>query len=82
MSLSFVVEQAGCASCAEVIRETLAAVGTVVAVDVDEASDSATVRLHPAHDVSVGALDSLLRDASVGSGHAYRVKPGSLVAAT
>lgn len=73
----FVVEQAGCESCAALVREALEEVAPVDDVTVDEASDSASVRLRPRTPVSVDEVDRLLAAASAGTGHAYRVRPGS-----
>ena len=77
MTVEFVVEQAGCSSCAELVREVLSVLGAVEAVEVDESADLASVRLAADGAVSSEQLDALLADASV-PGHAYRVLPGSL----
>lgn len=74
-TLVFEVEQAGCASCAERVREALAPLGTVGEIVIDEAADSATVRL--ASGATVDDVNRALLEVSHGSGHAYRVKPGS-----
>ncbi len=71
----FEVEQAACASCAELVREALAPLGTVGEIVVDQDADSATVRL--ASRASVDDVNRALLEVSHGSGHAYRVKPGS-----
>jgi hypothetical protein len=71
----FEVEQAGCESCAELVREALSPLGTVGEIEIDEEADSATVRL--ASDASVDDVNRALLEVSHGSGHAYRVKPGS-----
>ena len=73
----FEVEDAGCSSCAALVREALAPLATVEAVDVDEDANSATVRMAAAGDLYEGAVNAALADASQGVGHAYRVKPGS-----
>lgn len=73
----FVVEQAGCESCAALVRDALEDVAAVDDVAVDEASDSATVRLRAGTSLSVDEVDRLLAEASAGTGHAYRVRPGS-----
>jgi copper chaperone CopZ len=77
--IEFVVEQAGCASCAALVEDALGALGSVERVDVDEAADTASVRLSP-HDeeLSVGELDRALAEASGGTGHTYRVRAGSV----
>jgi copper chaperone CopZ len=81
VTLRFVVEQAGCASCAKLVREALAGVGEVESIEIDESADVADVVLVSAAAVTVDELDGLLVAAGSGSGHAYRVRPGSLVAA-
>ena len=75
MHLTFVVEQAGCESCAARVRGALEPLAEVVAIEVDEQADAATV--HAAGDVSEEAVNEALQTASHGSGHAYRVRPGS-----
>jgi hypothetical protein len=69
------VEQAGCESCAELVREALSSLGRVGEIVIDEEADSATVRL--ASGASVDDVNRALLEVSHGSGHAYRVKPGS-----
>lgn len=75
-SVQFVVENAGCASCAARIREALAELGTVGEIEVDEAVDVAVVRISAA-EASESRVDDVLRTASRGSGHVYRLRPGS-----
>ncbi len=77
MIVEFTVEHAGCASCAELVRTSLSVLGAVERIDIDEASDVARVRLVPAREVTTDEVDDLLADASEGSGHGYRVAPGS-----
>ena len=76
----FVVEQAGCQSCASLIREALNAIADVEVIEIDEAADLATVHLkqgsNPSQQTVAGVLETVSRD----SGHAYRVQPGSWVA--
>jgi hypothetical protein len=79
VTLRFVVEQAGCASCASLVRESLSGLGEV-AIEIDESADVADVVLVSAAAVTIDELDGLLEAAGSGSGHAYRVRPGSLVA--
>ena len=79
-SLSFVVEDAGCASCARRVRAALEPLATVETVDVDHDANFATVRV-AASGLSEQAVNRALEDASAGSGHAYRVRQGSWVAA-
>jgi Heavy-metal-associated domain len=72
----FEVEQAGCESCAALVRDALEDVGTVLEVTVDEKADLATVRLEALVMPPEGDIDRLLSEASP-EGHAYRVRPGS-----
>ena len=72
----FEVEQAGCESCAALVRDALEEVATVLDVTIDEDADLATVRLAAEAPISEGEVDASLRDASP-EGHAYRVRPGS-----
>lgn len=73
----FEVEQAGCGSCATRVRDALEPLGEVGAVHVDEQADCATVRLVPRASVAEDDVNAALVAASDGSGHEYRVKPGS-----
>jgi copper chaperone CopZ len=73
--LTFVVEQAGCESCAARVRGALEPLAEIEAIEVDEQEDAATVRA--AGDLSEEAVNEALQAASHGSGHAYRVRPGS-----
>lgn len=73
--VSFVVEQAGCDSCAARIRAALTDVARVEAIEVDEEADTAFVRLS-ADDISQVRISAVLESAS-GSGHIYRVREGS-----
>jgi copper chaperone CopZ len=73
----FDVEQAGCESCAARVRNALAPFAVVSDVAIDESTDSATVRLAARVDVGEDDVNRVLLEASHGSGHAYRVKPGS-----
>jgi len=77
MTIQFVVENAGCVSCGELIRGSLSAIGDAEVVDIDEDADVATVRLASTHPVSVEDVDQILEVASEGSAHAYCVQPGS-----
>jgi copper chaperone CopZ len=74
---TFVVEQAGCESCATRVRDALTPLTTVRAVEVDADEDVATVSLGPDAELSEEAVNRALTEASRGSGHSYRVKPGS-----
>ena len=75
MSVRFLVEEAGCDSCAKLVREALEPLGAVDSIEVDEDADVALVRL----EASVGEDDvnRALTEVSAGAGHAYRVRPGS-----
>lgn len=75
MSLTFVVSEAGCESCAKLVREALEPLGAVESIDVDEAADEATVEL--TGKVTEADVNVALAGASEGVGHAYRVRPGS-----
>jgi copper chaperone CopZ len=73
----FEVEEAGCSSCAARVRDALAPLASVEAVEIDEAADMATVRVSPDGGLDESAVNGALAEASRGAGHAYRVKPGS-----
>ena len=75
MTVEFVVSEAGCESCAALVRDALEPLGTVESLDVDEAADEATVRL--GGDASEEAVNAALAAVSVGAGHAYRVRSDS-----
>lgn len=75
MNLSFVVEQAGCESCAALVREALEPLGAVESIEVDEQADTSTVRL--AGGATEADVNRALADAPEGVGHTYRVQPGS-----
>ena len=77
VSTVFDVLNAGCSSCAEKVRAVLSPLGAVEAIVVDEAADTATVRLVAPADLTRSEVDDVLELASAGGGHAYRVKPGS-----
>ena len=74
---TFEVEQAGCESCAALVRDALEELVPVAELSIDEAADLATVRLAPGAAASVEEVDRLLVGASEGTGHTYRVRPGS-----
>lgn len=76
-TLVFEVEQAGCTSCAARVREALTSLAVVSDLAIDESTDSASVRLAGDASVSEADVSRVLIEASRGSGHAYRVKPGS-----
>ena len=73
--VDFVVEQAGCTSCAARISQALAQIATVHEIELDEAADVAVVRVSLA--VSEERVNEVLGEVSEGSGHRYRVQPGS-----
>jgi copper chaperone CopZ len=73
----FQVEEAGCDSCAARVTSALAPVATVESIEVDADADEATVRVRPAGALSQAAVDEALEQASEGTHHRYRVKPGS-----
>ena len=76
-ALVFEVEQAGCTSCAARVREALAPLAVVSDLAIDESADSATVHLASDGSVREEDVNRVLLEASQGSGHLYRVKPGS-----
>jgi hypothetical protein len=75
--ISFRVEQAGCESCASRVRAALAGLVEVEEITVDEDADEAAVHVQAPHGLAIAAVDDALRGASRGSGHTYRVSPGS-----
>lgn len=77
MQITFVVEEAGCDSCAALVRDALEPLGEVASVEIDEAADCASVRLVPARPLEEAEIAAALAEASEGTGHAYRVQPGS-----
>lgn len=81
MPVRFVVEQAGCASCAELIRDALGELGVVEEVEVDADADTAAVSLEAGRPVAAEELERILAEASTGSGHEYRIREGSLTGA-
>jgi copper chaperone CopZ len=80
--ISFVVEQAGCASCAERVHRALAPLADVQSVDVDEGDDSAAVQVSVVTNLSEDDVNRVLADASDSSGHEYRIRDGSWIART
>jgi copper chaperone CopZ len=73
---SFVVEQAGCTSCAARVRVALADVVRVDGIEIDEGADTAFVRVW-GDEVSERRVEDAIAAASEGSGHAYRIRSGS-----
>lgn len=76
-AIVFEVEQAGCASCAALVRDVLEEVVPVDEITIDEAGDRATVRLAPGGSLVESDAARLLQKASEGTGHTYAVVPGS-----
>lgn len=76
-TVEFTVENAGCASCAALVRDVLSELGRVDSITVDEARDVAEVRLSGVSTISLDGVNDRLARASAGSGHAYRVAPAS-----
>jgi len=77
MEVRFVVEHAGCPSCRERVRAALTPFGVVREIGIDGAADTASVRAEFSLRASREAVDRTLVEASAGSGHEYRVQPGS-----
>lgn len=73
--VTFVVEAAGCETCATRVRTALEPLVAVEVVSIDEAADEAVVRA--AGEVSEDAVNEALQAASPDARHAYRVRPGS-----
>lgn len=71
------VEGAGCASCGTLVRQALSVLGTVSALSIDDVADVAMVRLEAASALSIDDIERVLEEASAGSGHRYRLQPGS-----
>ena len=72
--LHFVVEEAGCESCAERVRSALEALVTVESISIDDGEDTATVVARADTPPSLDAIDAALADASSGAGHTYRLR--------
>ena len=73
----FEVEHAGCESCAALVRRALEHLVDVAEIAIDEEADSTTVTLARATTSSEDQINHALEEVSHGSGHAYRVRPGS-----
>ena len=76
MTVAFVVEAAGCESCAKLVRAALEPLGGVGSIKVDEAADEAVVRLDT-RGATESDVNRALAVVSAGAGHDYRVRPGS-----
>jgi hypothetical protein len=77
VDVQFTVEHAGCESCAERVRTALSPFGDVRDLEIDEADDSAGVKVRVFPETSLEDVNRALAQASVGAGHEYRVQPGS-----
>jgi hypothetical protein len=77
VEITFVVEEAGCDSCAALVRDALEPLGEVRSLEIDDVADLATVSLVPARPLEEAEIAAALAEASEGTGHAYRVQPGS-----
>jgi copper chaperone CopZ len=75
VEVTFVVEEAGCGSCAARVRAALEPLAAVETIEIDGDADAATVRISGT--ASEDAVAGALAAASLGSGHAYRLRPGS-----
>ena len=60
------------------VREALAPLLEISALEIDESLDAAVVIARAVEQPPVETIDGLLAAASEGAGHAYRVRPGSL----
>jgi copper chaperone CopZ len=74
--VTFDVEQAGCESCAARVRGALEPLAVVGDISIDAAADAATVRA-TGDELAEDLVNRALAEASHGSGHLYRVRPGS-----
>lgn len=77
MSVEFLVENAGCVSCGEIVRKALSELGDVHLIGIDEDADVASVSIESARPFTPEEVDRLLGQASDGSGHRYRVESRS-----
>jgi hypothetical protein len=75
--IDFVVEQAGCESCAARVKAALAHLLAIEEITVDEDANVAAVRAHAPPGLDLATVDAALAEASRGSGHTYRVSTGS-----
>ena len=73
----FVVQEAGCESCAVRVRTALEPLLHIREIAIDEAGDAATVSGELHAPVTEAAVEAALAQASAGSGHRYRLAPGS-----
>jgi hypothetical protein len=75
--IAFRVEQAGCEACASRVRTALAGLLAIEEITIDEDADAAVVHAQAPPQLDVPTVEAALASASRGSGHAYRVSPGS-----
>jgi hypothetical protein len=75
--IHFLVEQAGCKSCAARVESALAGLLTIEEISVDAGADVAAVRAQAPPGLELASVDAALAEVSHGSGHTYRVRPGS-----
>jgi hypothetical protein len=75
--IHFLVEEAGCESCAARVQSALAGLLAIEEVTVDRGADVAAVRAHAPPGLELASVDAALAEASRGSGHTYRVRSGS-----
>lgn len=75
--VTFVVEEAGCPSCAQRVRTALEPLAVVQEIEIDEEADAATVRAELAREMTESEVNGALAEASAGGGHSYRVRPTS-----
>jgi len=75
--IRFLVQEAGCPSCARRLEDALAPLADEVEIEIDEDADLAAVRLVAPSDLAVEDVSRVLETASAGSGHTYRLQPGS-----
>ena len=73
----FVVEEAGCSSCAERVRGALEGLVDVERLELDEAADELVVVGTARADANEAAVTEALAEASAGAGHEYRIRAGS-----
>jgi copper chaperone CopZ len=76
-AIRLIVEHAGCESCATRIRSALAPLLGIETITIDEAADIATVVARAGTVPPREAIEAALAEASVGSGHTYRLRPAS-----
>lgn len=78
--IRFVVEDAGCDSCAARVRGAIEPIATVAGTEVDHDAELTTIQLAPGATVSEQDVEQALAAASEGTPHTYRVRPGSWAA--